>query len=111
MNIKHNLTQNPQIFINSPSGQIFGVLALSHGRVSKRHHREKLAHQRLTTAPFTSHKQWKEEMVRKDGRGGADGSWKSMCLCMCVCVCVRKDGYISRNGSLIRHTLPVLPTP
>ena len=88
MNIKHNLTQNPQIFINSPSGQIFGVLALSHGRVSKRHHREKLAHQRLTTAPFTSHKQWKEEMVRKDGKGGADGSWKGMCLCMCVCVCV-----------------------
>ena len=56
-------------------------------------------------------------MVRKDGRGGADGGGKvcGVCLCVpvcvCVCMCVRRDGYISRNGSFIGHILPVLPTP
>ena len=51
-------------------------------------------------------------MVRKDGRGGADGGGRvCACVCVYVCVCVRRDGYISRNGSFAVHILSVLPTP
>lgn len=80
MNKKHELLQNPQIFINSPNGQIFGLGIESLKGVTK-------ASWGGAGPPEADHSTLHQAQI-VEGKNGEKGIAEEVVMVVCVCVCV-----------------------